>query len=176
VKVTSQLAFAQVCIALYLFRVKLAQCNPTIHQPRIAGVVMSQQLQRVQQVIDAWRQLDIEGVLECLTDDIEYHYLVGQRPLVGKEWVRRFLVKFGHGQSDIKWRIANHASNGDLLMIEGIDDYIDAGGNHIRTPYMGVFEFRDGKICRWRDYVDPGLISMAKAREPFPAWLEELVA
>lgn len=137
---------------------------------------MNQQLQRVQQVIDAWKQLDVDAVLECLTDDIEYHYLVGQRPLVGKEWVRRFLEKFGDGQSDIKWRIANHASNGDLLMVEGIDDYIDADGNRIRTPYMGVFEFRDGKICRWRDYVDTSLIQMAKNGEAFPEWLEKLVA
>lgn len=137
---------------------------------------MNPQLQRVQQVIDAWKEFDVDAVLECLTDDIEYHYLVGQRPLVGKEWVRRFLNKFGHGQSNIKWRIANHASNGNLLMVEGIDDYIDAEGNHIRTPYMGVFEFRDGKICRWRDYVDTSLITMAKNREAFPEWLEKLVA
>lgn len=137
---------------------------------------MNPQLQRVQQVIDAWKQLDVDAVLECLTDDVEYHYLVGQRPLVGKDWVRRFLSKFGHGQKDIKWRIVNHASNGNLLMVEGIDDYIDADGNHIRTPYMGVFEFRDGKICRWRDYVDTSLISMAKNREAFPEWLEKLVA
>lgn len=137
---------------------------------------MNQQLQRVQQIIDAWKQLDIDAVLECLTDDVEYHYLVGQRPLVGKDWVRRFLEKFGHGQSDIQWRIVNHASNGDLLMVEGIDDYVDDEGRRIRTPYMGVFEFRDGKICRWRDYVDTGLIQMAKARQEFPEWLEALVA
>ena len=137
---------------------------------------MNPQLQCVQQIIDAWKQADIDGVLDCLTDDIEYHYLVGQRPLVGKEWVKKFLNKFGHGQSDIKWRIANHASNGNLLMVEGIDDYLDAEGRRIRTPYMGVFEFRDGKICRWRDYVDTSLITMAKNREPFPEWLEALVA
>jgi limonene-1,2-epoxide hydrolase len=137
---------------------------------------MNPQLQRVQQIIDAWKKLDIDGVLDCLTDDIEYHYLVGQRPLKGKDWVRRFLEKFGHGQSDIKWRIVNHASNGNLLMVEGIDDYLDAEGRRIRTPYMGTFEFRDGKICRWRDYVDTGLIKLAKDREPFPEWLEALVA
>jgi limonene-1,2-epoxide hydrolase len=141
-----------------------------------AGVSVNEQLERVQQIIDAWKRADIEGVLDCLTDDIEYHYLVGQRPLIGKDWVKRFLNKFGHGQTEIKWRIVNHASNGNLLMVEGIDDYIDADGNLIRTPYMGVFEFRDGKICRWRDYVDTGLIAMAKAREPFPEWLEALVA
>jgi limonene-1,2-epoxide hydrolase len=137
---------------------------------------MNPQLQRVQQVIDAWKQLDVDAVLECLTDDVEYHYLVGQRPLVGKDWVRKFLTKFGAGQSDIKWRIVNHASNGDLLMVEGIDDYLDGEGRRIRTPYMGVFEFRDGKIRRWRDYVDTGLIRMAKDREEFPEWLEALVA
>lgn len=137
---------------------------------------MNPQLARVQEIIDAWKQLDVDAVLDCLTDDVEYHYLVGQRPLKGKDWVRKFLNKFGHGQSDIKWRIVNHASNGNLLMVEGIDDYVDEEGRRIRTPYMGVFEFRDGKICRWRDYVDTSLIKMAKDREDFPEWLEALVA
>jgi limonene-1,2-epoxide hydrolase len=132
---------------------------------------MSDHIQIVNRLIGAWKQSDIDGVLSCLTDDIEYHYIVGARPLVGKDWVRRFLEKFGAGQTEIRWRIVNHASNGDKLLVEGIDDYVDADGVRIRTPYMGIFEIRDGRICRWRDYVDSGLIRMAKDGEEFPDWL-----
>lgn len=127
-------------------------------------------------IIEAWKHGDIDGVLSHLTEDVEYHYLVGQRPLVGQEWVRRFLEKFGAGQTDIRWRIVNHASNADRLLVEGVDDYVDAEGRRIRTPYMGIFEFRDGRVCRWRDYVDTGLIAQAKAQEAFPDWLEALIA
>jgi limonene-1,2-epoxide hydrolase len=41
---------------------------------------------------------------------------------------------------------------------------------------MGIFEFRDGKVRRWRDYVDTGLIAKARAGETFPEWLEALIA
>jgi len=137
---------------------------------------MANQIDVVNELIEAWKKADIDGVLSYLSDDIEYHYLVGARPLLGKDWVRKFLNKFGAGQTDIRWRIVNHASNGDQLLVEGIDDYVDADGMRIRTPYMGIFEFRDGKICRWRDYVDTPLITLAKNGEKFPEWLEALVA
>ena len=137
---------------------------------------MAAHIDIVNGIISAWKQGDIDGVLAHLTEDVEYHYLVGERPLVGHDWVRRFLEKFGQGQTDIRWRIVNHAVNGDRLLVEGIDDYLDAEGRRIRTPYMGIFEFRDGRVCAWRDYVDTGLIARAKAQEAFPEWLEALVA
>jgi len=137
---------------------------------------MSDHIEIVNRLIDAWKQGDIEGVLSCLTDDIEYHYVVGARPLIGREWVRRFLDKFGAGQTDIRWRIVNHASSGDKLLVEGVDDYMDAAGVRIQTPYMGIFEIRDGKIRRWRDYVDTGLINTAKSGEALPPWLDPLLS
>jgi limonene-1,2-epoxide hydrolase len=106
---------------------------------------------------------------------VVYHFHVGTRPLRGKSWVRRFLEKFGDGQSEIRWRIVNHAQNEDVLLVEGVDDYVDAKGRRIRTPYMGAFEFRDGLICGWRDYLDANLIAQAEAGELAPAWLEELI-
>ena len=137
---------------------------------------MPDKIDVVNEVIESWKNADIDGVLNCLSDDVEYHYLVGARPLVGKDWVRRFLNKFGAGQTDIRWRIVNYVSDEDKLLLEGIDDYVDADGVRIRTPYMGIFEFRDGKICGWRDYVDTPMITMAKKQEEFPEWLESLVS
>ncbi len=137
---------------------------------------MSEKIDVVNEVIESWKNADIEGVLNCLSDDVEYHFLVGKRPLIGKDWVRRFLEKFGAGQTDIRWRIVNYVSDGEKLLLEGIDDYVDADGVRIRTPYMGIFEFRDDKICAWRDYVDTPMITMAKNREEFPEWLETLVS
>ncbi|MEJ8567878.1 nuclear transport factor 2 family protein [Elongatibacter sediminis] len=135
---------------------------------------MSEPIDVVNGIIEAWKRTDIDGVLAHLTEDVEYHYVVGERPLVGHEWVRRFLEKFGTGQTDIRWRIVNHAQAGNKILVEGIDDYVDAEGRRIRTPYMGIFELRDGRVCGWRDYVDTGLIAKAKAQEDFPEWLETL--
>ena len=61
-------------------------------------------------------------------------------------------------------------------MVEGVDDYVDAEGTRIQTPYMGVFEFEDGKIRNWRDYVDLGLVKMIKDGDGLPDWVKPLVA
>ncbi len=132
-------------------------------------------IDQIEALIEDWKRHDVEAVLARLTDDVVYHYHVGTRPLRGKDAVRRFLEKFGSGQREIRWRIRHHAQNGDVLMVEGIDDYVGADGARIRTPYMGVFEFREGRICAWRDYLDAALIAARRAGEPMPDWLAELV-
>lgn len=131
----------------------------------------------IEAIIAAWKNKDIDGVLAQLTDDVEYHYLVGERPLVGKEWVRKFLERFGgHISETNNWRITRSAETGNALLLEGVDDYLDTHGTRICYPYMGVFEFRDGLVSHWRDYADGGLIARIKAGEEVPAWLETLVA
>ena len=131
----------------------------------------------VEALITAWKRKDVQSVLDLLCDDVEYHYLVGERPLVGKEWVARFLERFKeHIGENNRWRIARCAEAGNLLLVEGIDDYEDTEGNHIRYPYMGAFEFRDGRIHRWRDYADRALIADQRAGKALPEWLVPLVA
>lgn len=130
----------------------------------------------VQSIIDHWRRKDIPAVLNHVSDDVEYHYLVGQKPLRGKEEMRAFLEKFGAYQTEIQWQILHFAENGDTLLVEGIDDYIDGKERRIRTPYMGIFEFKNGKVRRWRDYLDPALVKRDKTGEDQEEWVEALLA
>ena len=113
---------------------------------------MSAKIEAVHAVMEAMRQRDIEGFLDHLTDDIEYHFHVGTRPLLGKAWVRRFLNKYDERNTDVVWTISTFAETGDKLLVEGLEAYVDASGETVKHPYMGIFEFRDGKICAWRDY------------------------
>ena len=133
-------------------------------------------LQTVQEIIKAWRAHDLDAVLDHVADDIEYHFLVGLKPLCGKSEMRSFLEKFGADQTDIRWRIVNAAEAGDILMVEGIDDYIDGKGRRIQTPYMGVFEFENGKVRAWRDYLDPALVKVDKIGEQQPEWVKALIS
>lgn len=134
-------------------------------------------LATVEALITAWKAKDIDAVLALLCDDVEYHYLVGARPLIGKSWVRRFLERFAeHIGDDNCWRIVRSAESGDALLVEGIDDYLSSDGTRVRYPYMGVFEFRDGHIARWRDYADSALIAAQREGQALPEWLEALVA
>ncbi len=132
-------------------------------------------IQTIHRIIENWKAGALEGVLEQLHEDVVYHYAVGQRPLEGREKVRWFLEKFGAGQTEIAWKITNHIEDADRLFLEGVDDYVDPDGVHICTPYAGVFEFKDGLVWRWRDYVDTGLIASAKRGEAPADWLRPLL-
>ena len=137
---------------------------------------MTEYIDIANSIITSWKKFDVDGVLSVLHEDVEFHYAIGQRPLVGKTWVGKFLEKFGQGQTEIKWRIVKSAVSGNTLMVEGIDEYIDADGNHIVCPYAGIFEFKDGLVWRWRDYVDTQLMVDAKSGKARSKWLDEFLS
>lgn len=116
---------------------------------------MSELFERFRAAQQAIIKQDDEAFLDLLTDDVEYHYHVGTRPLIGKEWVQKFLIKYREVTSGAQWVIHNHAENGNVLFTEGIEEYFDVRSQKtISHPYAGVIEFRDGKIVKWKDYFE----------------------
>lgn len=113
---------------------------------------MSEYQKVVRTIMQAMAQRDYETFLDQLSDDIEYHFHVGTRPLIGKEWVRKFLARYEKDNSDVTWRIETFAETGNKLLVEGYEEYVGPDGALVKHPYMGIFEFKDGKICGWRDY------------------------
>lgn len=108
-----------------------------------------------EKVRQATLEQDDEAFLGFLTDDIEYHYHVTSRPLIGKEWVQKFLNKYREIATDLSWQIDRYAEKDNLLFLEGYEEYLDTRSNEkIAHPYMGIVEFRDGKIAKWRDYFE----------------------
>jgi limonene-1,2-epoxide hydrolase len=101
---------------------------------------------------------DKAAVLALVTPDVEYHYHVGSKPLLGPEKIGKFLdYHWGHIK-DVVWTIETQAESGNKLLVEGSESYTDTvTGKAVFTRYMGIFEFRDGRIARWRDYfqLDP---------------------
>ena len=124
---------------------------------------MSELFERFRAAQQAIITQDDEAFLDLLTDDVEYHYHVGTRPLIGKEWVQKFLIKYREVTSDAKWVIHNHAENGNVLFTEGVEEYFDLRSQMtISHPYAGVIEFRDGKILRWKDYFEMNSVRDSK--------------
>jgi len=114
---------------------------------------MSQMLDVLKALQAANARRDKAAVLALVTPDVEYHYHVGSKPLVGPEKLAKFLdYHWGHTR-DLDWQITTHAENGDKLLVEGYEGYTDTvTGKQVMTLYMGIFEFRDGRVARWRDY------------------------
>lgn len=116
---------------------------------------MTDKMQIISEIREASLEKDHETFLSYLSDDIEYHYHVGSRPLIGKEWVQKFLNKYDSITADVVWRIDRYAEVDNCLLLEGYEEYTDLRTNEkIAHPYMGVFEFEGDKIVKWRDYFE----------------------
>lgn len=124
----------------------------------------------------AWQTHDIQAVLDQLAEEIEFTFAIGKRPMVGKERVRGLLEFLQGHQTDVKWRTVNRAQSGNVVFVEGIDDYINPDGHHVRTPHVSVFEFDGGHIVKWRDYYDQRQLEGAEAGDEISEWAEPLVA
>lgn len=138
----------------------------------------SPRLDVVLQIVSAWRTHDIDTVMSHLADDVEWHYHVGSRPIIGVEGVRKTLARLASHQLDVGWQIVRAAESEDAIMVEGTDDYRNPTGVHVRVPYMGVFQFSDpasDRVTAWRDYVDLSLMKAAEAAEPQDPWVTALV-
>ena len=128
-------------------------------------------------VIAAWQAKDVEAVLAHMADDIVWHYAAPGLPRGrGMAAAEKLLRQFQTDRHDIQWRIFNHAEAGNLLFLEGVDDYSTTDGKRMAVPYAGVLEFRDDLIVGWRDYVDLGVIAAQKAGAPFSKQVETLLA
>ena len=130
----------------------------------------------IKAVMGAWARHDIDELLGHIAEDIEWHYQVGSRPVIGRDNMRKMLMRLKDHQLDSKWRLVRHAESDDSVMIEAVDDYRNPDGHRVQAPYMGVYEFDGDKIVAWRDYVDLGLLMKGEAGEPLEEWLVPLVA
>jgi limonene-1,2-epoxide hydrolase len=96
---------------------------------------------------------DKDAFLDFFAPNIEYHYHVGTRPLIGREWVGKFIIKYWADNANSTWVIERHAEAGDFLMTEGREEYVNASGDIVIHRYMGVITFGpDGRITDWKDY------------------------
>jgi limonene-1,2-epoxide hydrolase len=106
----------------------------------------------VKSLADAWAAQDIELIMDHFTDDIVYHN-IPMDPAEGPEAVRAVIEGFLAMADSIVFETLNEVADGDLVLNERVDTFV-VGGNPTVLEVMGVFELRDGKIARWRDYFD----------------------
>lgn len=116
---------------------------------------MGEHMKVVERMMAAWKKRDVEGFIDTLSDDIEYHWHPTKRPAVGKEKMRKFLSNYEAGFDQQEWKIRHFAEAGDVLFVEGMEVLVDRStGVKMDNPFVQVFELRDGKITRMRDYYD----------------------
>jgi limonene-1,2-epoxide hydrolase len=137
---------------------------------------MSAKLAVMKALIAAWTAGDIDGALSHMSDDIVWHYAAAVAPpLKGKEKARKFLDNFKSQLSEVRWRLFDHAENGEVLFVEGVDEFLSSDGHWVAAPYAGVLRFRGDLICDWRDYVDVGVMDAQRRGEARSKWVADMI-
>lgn len=94
---------------------------------------------------------DPDTLASYFTDDAVYHNMP-MAPAEGIEAVKAALA--GVSQMTSRgWEVLHQAADGNVVLNERIDRF-DMGGTEVAVQVMGIFEIREGKIARWRDYFD----------------------
>jgi uncharacterized protein len=111
----------------------------------------SQNKETVQAYMDAYSRWDHIAVLACLTDDIEW-IIPGAFHLEGKDaFDAEIESKNNAGPPQIS--VDRLVEEDDIVVAEGqVRQPLAAGGN-VGLAYCGVFQMRDGKICKLTSYV-----------------------
>ena len=114
---------------------------------------MASHIDTARAFFSAWARQDHAAVLLLVHDDVVYQNMPFTDVMRGKEAISAFMTKFGRGMQDIHVELRNIVESGDVVFHEGTENY-SRKGRSVSLPYVGVFEFKDGKIVGWRDYFD----------------------
>jgi limonene-1,2-epoxide hydrolase len=114
--------------------------------------------QMVQEFCDLMVKRDAELLRPYLGDSVVYQN-VGMAATTGIEDVIANLAgQFAMFPNSYEYKTINIAADGDVVMNERLDMVTGPDGSGHALPVMGTFVVTDGKIVRWTDYWDSGLI------------------
>ena len=103
---------------------------------------------------------DIEGALALMTDDATW--LIPGKPermptagLYSKERIRKlFYTMLKQLESGLQLTVKSIVAEGDRIALEAESSGDLKNGRRYRQQYHFLLEFRDGKICAVREYLD----------------------
>ena len=119
---------------------------------------MADPIQVVRNFCDAMRKRDPEALREFLADGVLYQN-TGMPAKKGVDEVLSDLAgQFAMFPETYEYRMENIAGTGEVVLTERVDMINGFDGSLHGVPVMGTFVVRDGRITRWTDYFDTGLI------------------
>ena len=116
---------------------------------------MSQNTDLVETFAAAWKDKDVDRILSFFHSDAVYTNIPIDPPNEGVEAIRKTVEGFVGMAKNIEFVVHHTAENADggIVMNERTDRF-EIGDKWVEARVMGVFEIRDGKIQKWRDYFD----------------------
>lgn len=102
---------------------------------------------------------DIDECFELLSDDFTYWSIIN-RASIDKVALRREIERRKR-QVEITLDLIRCVNDGDSVVIEAQSDGITTTGVRYDSPYVFIFETRDGEIVSLREYCDTRLAAEA---------------
>lgn len=104
--------------------------------------------------LDMWDAEDVDGMLACFTPDGSYIDMP-LPPRNGKAEIDAY-IRAVFGAFAVRIETFAIASKGSTIFTERVDHLTlkDGSGKSVPLPVTGVMELRDGKIHKWREYLD----------------------
>jgi limonene-1,2-epoxide hydrolase len=123
----------------------------------------------VQEFCDLMVQRDAERLRPFLADAVVYQN-TGMPAAFGiDEVIANVAGQFAMFPDSYEYQTVNCTADGDVVMNERLDKVKGPDGTVHALPVMGTFIVRDGKITRWTDYWDTGLIAKMMSGEDYAA-------
>jgi limonene-1,2-epoxide hydrolase len=123
--------------------------------------------QAVQEFCDLMVKRDPELLRPYLADDVVYQN-TGMPAAAGiEDMLANVAGQFAMFPDSYEYTTINATADGDVVMNERLDHIKGPDGAVHALPVMGTFVVRDGKITRWTDYWDTGLIAKMMSGEDY---------
>jgi limonene-1,2-epoxide hydrolase len=124
----------------------------------------------VEEFIAAYNRKDVSGALACFTGDAVYQD-VTYGTHSGQAELKKMLERMFR-EADARWSVHTWIADAQRIAIEWtIDSQItdavpQSAGKRVRLFAMGLFEFRDGRIAGYREYLDFGQVLLQLGVSP----------
>jgi ketosteroid isomerase-like protein len=120
---------------------------------------MSQEnVEIVKRAISAFNRRDLDGLEELGTPDIEWITSMGAiegETFRGREGGDAYVARLSHAWEEFRTIAEDIRDLGDrVLMLGRVEGRGKGSGVPVNMPLAQVCDFRDGKVCRIRSYLD----------------------
>jgi ketosteroid isomerase-like protein len=110
---------------------------------------------------EAWLREDLDGYLDCWTDDTIFESPVHREPIRGREAYAALVRASASTVRPLRFDVAHLAVRGDVVLAEWeIEAEHRASGARLRWRGMSVAGYRDGRIAWWREYWNPAALGL----------------
>jgi ketosteroid isomerase-like protein len=113
----------------------------------------------MQRFLAAHNARDLDGVLDCFTDDIDYRDIFFG-DFVGRPALREMFERTFAESAASTWSIVRTVETADTIVAEWEFDYTvsdavaSGAGARLLLPGVSWLDLRDGRCCRYREFFD----------------------